>query len=200
MASTCGSAAACCRNVCTRVRERVVRVVQEDVALADLGEHVRRRRALHLGQLARGRRDEPRELQRGAVQVGDEVAGRCGPAARAARRPRPRPPRARGSSRLRMRGLMPSAISSRTGGPKRRRSSSFSMALRRFSASSSSTSTSSLRVTRNVWCSCTSMPGNSCSRCSEMTSSTGTNDIGPALERGGLHVGGARAGRRRRPR
>ena len=52
-----------------------------------------------------------------------------------------------------MRGLMPSAISSRTGGPKRRRSSSFSIACRRFSASSSSTSTSSLRVTRNVWCS-----------------------------------------------
>ena len=78
-----------------------------------------------------------------------------------------------------MRGLMPSAISRRTGGPKRRRSSSFSIAFRRFSASSSSTSTSSLRVTRNVWCSCTTMPGNSCSRCSEMTSSTGTNDIGP---------------------
>ena len=78
-----------------------------------------------------------------------------------------------------MRGLMPSAISRRTGGPKRRRSSSFSIAFRRFSASSSSTSTSSLRVTRNVWCSWTTMPGNSCSRCSEMTSSTGTNDIGP---------------------
>ena len=78
-----------------------------------------------------------------------------------------------------MRGLMPSAISRRTGGPKRRRSSSFSIAFSRFSASSSSTSTSSLRVTRNVWCSWTTIPGKSVSRCSEMTSSTGTNDIGP---------------------
>ena len=42
------------------------------------------------------------------------------------------------------------------------RRSSFSMACSRFSASSSSTSTSSLRVTRKVWCSSTSMPGKSC--------------------------------------
>ena len=77
-----------------------------------------------------------------------------------------------------MRGWICSASSRRTGGPKRRRSSSFSIACRRFSASSSSTSTSSLRVTRNVWCSTISMPGNSWSRCWAMTSSTGTNDIG----------------------
>ena len=44
-----------------------------------------------------------------------------------------------------------SSTSSRTGGPNRRRSSSFSSAWSRFSASSSSTSRSSLRVTRKVW-------------------------------------------------
>src|SRR5665648_1169023 len=72
---------------------------------------------------------------------------------------------------------MSSASSSRTAGPKRRRSSSFSIACRMFSASSSSTSTSSLRVTRKVWCSSTSMPGNRVSRCTAMMSSRGTKDV-----------------------
>src|SRR4051794_31244980 len=69
---------------------------------------------------------------------------------------------------------MSSATSRRTGGPKRRRRSSFSRACSRFSASSSSTSRSSLRVTRKVWCSSTSMPGKSWSRWAAMTSSSGT--------------------------
>ena len=72
-------------------------------------------------------------------------------------------------------GVIDSSTSSRTGGPNRRRSSSFSSAASRFSASSSSTSRSSLRVTRKVWASSTSMPGNSRLRCSPMTSSSGTN-------------------------
>ena len=72
-------------------------------------------------------------------------------------------------------GAIDSSTSSRTGGPNRRRSSSFSSAARRFSASSSSTSRSSLRVTRNVCDSRTSMPGNSRFRCSAITSSSGTN-------------------------
>ena len=72
-------------------------------------------------------------------------------------------------------GEIDSSTSSRTGGPKRRRSSSFSSAARRFSASSSSTSRSSLRVTRKVWASSTSMPGNRRRSCSPMTSSSGTN-------------------------
>ncbi|CPU64169.1 Uncharacterised protein [Mycobacteroides abscessus] len=83
------------------------------------------------------------------------------------------------TSSARMRGLMPGVSSRRTGGPNRRRSSSFSIAWSRFSASSSSTSTSSLRVTRNRWCSRTSMPGKRWSRCWAMTSSIGTNDVGP---------------------
>src|SRR5665647_3074270 len=85
---------------------------------------------------------------------------------------------------------MSSASSSRTAGPKRRRSSSFSIACRMFSASSSSTSTSSLRVTRKVWCSSTSMPGNRVSKCTAMTSSTGTKDVGP-LPRSAVWVLGA---------
>ena len=70
---------------------------------------------------------------------------------------------------------MDSSTSRRTGGPKRRRSRSFSSAASRFSASSSSTSRSSLRVTRKVCTPSTSMPGNSRLRCSPMTSSSGTN-------------------------
>ena len=85
------------------------------------------------------------------------------------------------------RSSMSSSTSRRTGGPNRRRGSSFSSACSRFSASSSSTSRSSLRVTRNVWCSRTSMPGNSWSRCAAMTSSSGTNR---AVEVGRRRVGG----------
>ena len=71
--------------------------------------------------------------------------------------------------------VIDSSTSRRTGGPNFRRSSSFSRAWSRFSASSSSTSRSSLRVTRKVWNCNTSMPGNSRRRCSPMTSSRGTN-------------------------
>ena len=72
-------------------------------------------------------------------------------------------------------GSMSSSTSSRTGGrPTLRRSSSFSSASSRFSASSSSTSTSSLRVTRKVWCWTTCMPLNSWSRWRAMTSSSAT--------------------------
>ena len=56
---------------------------------------------------------------------------------------------------------MSSATSSRTAGPNRRRASSRSSACSRSSSRSSSTSKSALRVTRNRWCSTTSMPGNS---------------------------------------
>ncbi len=73
-----------------------------------------------------------------------------------------------------------SSTSRRTGGPNRRRSSSFSSAARRFSASSSSTSTSSLRVTRKVCASSTSMPGKSRLRWAPMTSSSGTNRVLPS--------------------
>ena len=74
---------------------------------------------------------------------------------------------------------MDSSTSSRTDGPNLRRSSSFSRAARRFSASSSSTSRSSLRVTRNVCTPSTSMPGNSRFMWSAITSSSGTNLCGP---------------------
>jgi len=68
---------------------------------------------------------------------------------------------------------MSSVISSRMGGPNRRRSNSLSSAWIRFSLSSSSTSTSSLRVTRNSWCSRTSIPGNNSCTWLEMRSSMG---------------------------
>src|SRR6478672_7244130 len=74
-------------------------------------------------------------------------------------------------------GSMSSSTSRRIGGPKRRRVSSFSRAVRRFSASSSSTSRSSLRVTRKEKCSCTSIPGKSWSRWLAMTSSSGTKRL-----------------------
>ena len=70
-----------------------------------------------------------------------------------------------------------SATSRRTTGPKRRRSSSCSIAVSRFSASSSSTSKSSLRVTRNVCDSSTFIPGNSVSKCAAITSSRGTKFV-----------------------
>ena len=66
MASTFGSAAACSRNACTRRRERVVRVVQQHVVVAQRGEDVRRRRGLDLGELD-----------------GSCAAGTAGPSARA---------------------------------------------------------------------------------------------------------------------
>ena len=80
-------------------------------------------------------------------------------------------------SRSSTRSGMSSATSRRTGGPNRRRVSSFSRAVSRFSTSSSSTSRSSLRVTRNVQCSRTSMPGKSWSRCAAMRSSSGTKRV-----------------------
>ena len=82
------------------------------------------------------------------------------------------------SSRCRMRsirGVVSSAISSRTADPKRRRASSRSSACSRSSSRSSSTSMSALRVTRNTWCSTTSMPWNRSWRCAAMMSSAGTN-------------------------
>ena len=102
-------------------------------------------------------------------------AARPGRAARRRGRPRPRLTPSSSVSSSSTCGAIDSSTSSRTGGPNRRRRSSFSSALRRFSASSSSTSRSSLRVTRNVWTSSTSMPGNRRLRCSPMTSSSGTN-------------------------
>ena len=56
--------------------ERVVRVVQQDVALAQRGEDVGRGRRLDLGEVAVGAGDELRVLQLGPVQRGDpEQAG-----------------------------------------------------------------------------------------------------------------------------
>ena len=139
--------------------EGVVRVVQQHVALLQRGEHV--------GRLARSR---PRPAGGGwrAGRPGTSArpgrgrparTARAGPAARAGGTP----PRSLMSSSLTssssILGSMSSSTSSRTGGrPTRRRSSSFSRASSRFSASSSSTSTSSLRVTRKVWCSTICMP------------------------------------------
>ena len=73
-----------------------------------------------------------------------------------------------------MRGVMSSAISSRTAEPKRRRASSRSRACRRSSSRSSSTSMSALRVTRKAWCSTTSIPWKSSPMCAAMSSSAGT--------------------------
>ena len=128
-------------------------MVQQDVALAQRGEDVRRGGGLDLGQVAvrcRRRtagtsaragpapamREQPGQVERPGqrVHLGVGASSARAPAGRARR------------------GSMDSSTSSRTGGPKRRRISSFSSAWRRFSASSSSTSRSSLRVTRNMWC------------------------------------------------
>ncbi len=79
-----------------------------------------------------------------------------------------------------MYGSIDSSTSRRTGGPNRRRISSFSSAFRMFSVSSSSTSRSSLRVTRNAWWASTSIPGKSSSRCAPITSSSGTYRSGDA--------------------
>ena len=54
-------------------RERVVRVVQQDVAPRDRREHVGRARGLDLGEVAVRMRDERRVLQLGTVEVGDAV-------------------------------------------------------------------------------------------------------------------------------
>ena len=70
---------------------------------------------------------------------------------------------------------MVSVTSSRTAGPNRRRVSSRSSACSRSSSRSSSTSMSVLRVTRKTWCSTTSRPGKSSSRCAAMSSSSGRN-------------------------
>ena len=78
---------------------------------------------------------------------------------------------------------MSSATSRRTAGPNRRRTSSRSRACSRSSSRSSSTSTSALRVTRKTWCSSTSMPGNSISRCEAMRSSSGRYSVSRAAVR-----------------
>ena len=78
---------------------------------------------------------------------------------------------------------MVSVTSSRTGGPNRRRASSRSSACSRSSSRSSSTSRSALRVTRNSWCSTTSMPGNSSARWAAIRSSSGRKSSTPRRTR-----------------
>ena len=162
-----------------RRRERVVGVLQQDV----LARASTAKMSLGLGALdgatGRGgsratnggkRRSErsrsATRLSAGQVErrgqavdlavVRRRARGRAGPA-----RGRPCPRRPRG------------APAGRTGGG----SAPSPARCRRFSASSSSTSRSSLRVTRKVKCSRTSMPGKSWSRWAAMTSSSGTNRV-----------------------
>ena len=152
--------------------ERVVRVVDEDVALAHRREHVDLavlalqarlgdRRPRRVAQLARGR-----AARRSA-------SGRRGRAARRRRRPgAPRPRAPRRAARAAP-GPCPASTSTRTTSPKRRRRSSASTARSRSSASSE-ISKSASRVTRKKPWSRISIPGNSASRFAAMTSSSGT--------------------------
>ena len=77
-----------------------------------------------------------------------------------------------------MSGGIDRSTSRRTASPNRRRRSSSSMAISRSSASSSSIARSALRVTRNRWCSRTSMPLKSRSRLASITWSMSTNREG----------------------
>ncbi len=54
---------------------------------------------------------------------------------------------------------------------------------------SSSISRSRIRVTRNAWCSSTSMPTNSSPRCAAITSSSGTNRFGATVRNRGSSGG-----------
>ena len=164
IASTSGSATACSTKRSTEVDERVVGVVDEDVALAHRARststrlvvlalqarlgHRRPRRVAQLGE-ARQLDDLPQvaEVEQ-AVDVVDLALldlERLDRAARAAP------------------ALMPAPTSTRTTSPKRRRRSSSSTACSRSSASSETVKSAS-RVTRKTPWSTISMPGNSASR------------------------------------
>ena len=69
MASTCGSRAACSRKPCTLVVERLVRVVDEDVGLADRLEEVGAAVRLRGLERDRGRRHVRRVAQLGAIDL-----------------------------------------------------------------------------------------------------------------------------------
>ena len=142
-------------------------MVQQDVALADRGEDVLCAARFDFGDLTVRGRDERAVLEVRAVErLQFEQYGeveRRGQAVDLFRVDAELVGEQLGEERA---GRV--EISRRIGGPKRRRSSSFSMALSRFSASSSSTSMSSLRVTRNERASLMIMPGNRDSRCAMM--------------------------------
>ena len=184
MASTCGSARGLLEERLHARRERLVGVVQQDVAARDRREDV--------GRPFGSRRLAARRPSSARARVVQRRAGRC-----LARSNRPPQVERAGqavdlllgdvelaaSSRSSVTSSMSSVISRRIGGPKRRRSSSFSSAWMRFSVSSSSTSTSSLRVTRNAWWSRISMPGKRSSRWLAMRSSSGMKRSGRAVVR-----------------
>ena len=178
MASTSGSAAACSRNACTLVANESYGWCTRTSPAQDRGEDVGGLPGpspFRSGCVLVANGGKRRSCTPGAADVGDLLQRRSGPAARPAGTPRPRRCPARGRAGPAPAAPMCSSTSRRTGGPKRRRTSSRSSAWSRSSSLSSSTSRSSLRVTRNAWLSTISMPGNSCPRCAEMRSSTGTN-------------------------
>ena len=166
-------------------RERLVRVVDEDVAGPDGGEDV--------GRLVLVGWDEARRRDRGprlgaqlrvgrGRRSGTARSGRACPRSRS-RRPASSPSPRR--SRLRVAAGIVRSTSRRTASPNRRRRSSSSMAMSRSSASSSSTVKSALRVTRNRCASTTSMPVNRSRRLAAMTWSMGTNRWGSTSSRRG---------------
>ena len=173
-------------NRSTRRRERLVRVVDQDVAGADRGEHVRRLVLVGRKEPRRDHRRPGAGLEVRPVQVGDLPTARSGRASRRSRSSRPRRGRGRASSRSRVVVGHRRSTSRRTASPNRRRRSSSSIASSRSSASSSSIARSALRVTRNRWCSRISMPGNSASRFASMICSSSTNRLRrpPRIRRG----------------
>src|SRR4029453_7652026 len=59
-------------------RERVVRMVQQNIAMLYSGEHVGGFRRLHLGQVGMGRREEGWVLEFGSIEVGEGKKARQG--------------------------------------------------------------------------------------------------------------------------
>ena len=164
MASTFGSAAACARNACT------------DVENESYGWCSRMSRSRIAAKMSCARLDSTSAICRFVVGTkgGNFRSGRSMPPSSKSTVASSGAGRRYTSSGVtpiwsasswERNGEVSSEISRRIGGPKRRRSSSFSIALSRFSASSSSTSMSSFRVTRNERASLMIMPGNSVSKC-----------------------------------
>ena len=156
MASTCGSAAACSMNRWTLVENGVVRVVDQDVALAEGGEDAPR--CLAFAERGMGGRNERSVLQLRLVQTVDleqcrqvEQTGHLDHVGRIDVE----------FTQQQLEHVLAHVVGhfGRTGEPNRLRANSRSSACSRSSSRSSSTSKSALRVIRNAWQSAISMPG-----------------------------------------